>query len=153
MTAFATQQPLTRLGLAKLIVALDQQHVVFKKPKTVTGCDFKDIGHLSVADQHAVKTVCERGVMGIHTETKEALDSFMPDQDLTNADFATVLSRMIFGYYYEEMEKDYWINSLTAMHTLGLSVGETSTATISLDQAVEKLLLYRGMANILPSLK
>lgn len=67
--------PLTRGKLAEFVLALDQLGIPLKKPQANTDCDFDD-SNLSEHQQQAMRKTCERGVMGIHSVTREALSTF-----------------------------------------------------------------------------
>lgn len=102
MDALPTTKSLTRADLAQMVVILHQSGIPFQKPKQNTNCHFSDTSHLNSGTAFALQSVCERGVMGIETATKEPLQAFLPEEKLSYEEFGTVLGRMLFGYTYEE---------------------------------------------------
>ena len=137
--------PLTRGKLAEFVLALDQLGIPLKKPQANTDCDFDD-SNLSEHQQQAMRKTCERGVMGIHSVTREALSTFWANQSVTKADFATVMTRMLFGYEYEKANESYYQWGFEVFKKLGLfENNEQALSTISLKQALKGFLLYTSM--------
>lgn len=59
---------------------------------------------------------CQLWLMWIHTSNYTAIDDFMPNKTVSRAEFATVLSRILWWNKYESSDESVWyVNHLNAL--------------------------------------
>ena len=111
------QGNLLRSHMAKMMVTYAVK-VLKQKPDTARVCTFTDTDSQTPELQYYMKLACKLGLMGIHTDGSP-MNQFTPNGVVTRADFATVLSRALWGntyngwitYYSDHIQalKDAWI--------------------------------------------
>ena len=103
---------LIRSNMAKMIVNYAIK-VLNKTPDTWAICSFNDIADQTVELQWYIKLSCQLGLMGIN------MQSFLPNQEVTRAEFGTTLSRLLYGNTYE-WGTLYYTNHLLALQAAGI---------------------------------
>jgi len=95
--------------------------VMKKKVNTKLSCSFPDIIHESAEMQFYIKTSCQLGLMGREADGLSIKKSFDPKQNVTRAQFSTVVSRMLYGEKYNTKNFLLWYaRHLQALHTAGI---------------------------------
>lgn len=57
------------------------------------------------------------GIMGLHSDGYTPLEYFMPTRSVSRAEFATTISRLLYGANYDNHSSDqWWINHLAKLH-------------------------------------
>ncbi|MDO4713232.1 MAG: hypothetical protein Q4B28_00805 [bacterium] len=85
-------QPLTRIELAQMIVAMSEKLGWELQSEKV--CVYQDVSDASEAMRLTAQQVCQLDIMGIHPDLS-ALDNFMPDTLVTRDQMVTVVSRIL----------------------------------------------------------
>jgi len=113
---------LLRSHMAKMMVEY-AMNVLEKKADTKAVCTYTDIADQSEEMQTYMKLACAYGLMGIHTNNK-----FNPTSEVTRAEFATVLSRLLYGARYDATAgANYYENHLAALKTKKIITNTTPT--------------------------
>jgi hypothetical protein len=86
--------PIIRAEIAKMIVNYAVK-VLKKSPDSSLACKFTDIASLTPELQGYAKLACQLGLM------KGIDGQFLPEAQVTRAQFATILSRLLYGDKYE----------------------------------------------------
>jgi len=71
--------------------------VLEKKPDTKKSCTFADAKNESEEMQFYIKTACQLGLMGREADGKNTKSSFDPTATITREQFATIVSRLLYG--------------------------------------------------------
>ena len=71
--------------------------VLNKKPDTTLICAFDDTSDQSTEMKFYIKTACQLGLMGREADGNNTKSSFDPKSTITRAQFATVVSRLLYG--------------------------------------------------------
>lgn len=71
--------------------------VLGKKPDTTKACSFADAKNESTEMQFYIKTACQLGLMGREADGNNTKPSFDPKSTITRAQFATIVSRLLYG--------------------------------------------------------
>lgn len=72
-------------------------NVLGKQADNSKVCDFSDMADQSQEMQMYAETACKLGLMGLETDGVTPADVFNPDEYLDKAQFATILSRLLYG--------------------------------------------------------
>ncbi|MEI8091969.1 MAG: S-layer homology domain-containing protein [bacterium] len=85
--------------MAKMVV--NYANKILKTPlNTGNICIFKDMGNETTEMKYYTRVACYLGIMGIKPDgTSDSV--FHPKQMVTRAQFATILSRLLYGNTYD----------------------------------------------------
>ena len=109
---------LIRSHMAKMLVER-AANVKWLEVNTEITCDFDDIDSLQWQDLYDfVIEACQMWLMWIDSMWNPA-DNFNPDQLVTRAQFGTVLSRAIWGDYYN-WASPYYVDHLSALNAVSI---------------------------------
>ena len=109
-----------REHLAKMITQFAIK-VLKKTPNTKLSCSFSDITDESAEMKFYIKTSCQLGLMGRESDWKSTKKNFDPIGIITRAQFATTLSRLLYGTKYNSSDSDLWYSAhLQKLHTAGI---------------------------------
>jgi hypothetical protein len=119
---------ITRAEMAKLIVnyvtnfqvhtpAILSNEASFDKQKCTA---FIDLDQADAELQEFVIKVCEYGLMGYHSDGVTIKDMFYPNEPITRAEVATVISRMLRGTLYRGTEQRRYHNHLLVLEKVGI---------------------------------
>lgn len=72
-------------------------NVLGKTPDNSKVCDFSDGADQSEEMQKYIETACKLGLMGLETDGVTPAAEFNPNDYLDKAQFATILSRLLYG--------------------------------------------------------
>ena len=72
-------------------------NVLGKSPDTSKNCDFTDVSNESQEMQLYMETACQLGIMGLEFDGVTPASEFNPSDYLDKAQFATILSRLLYG--------------------------------------------------------
>lgn len=103
---------LIRAHLAKMIVNYATK-VLDMVPDTSKVCEFTDIANQPDEFQWYIKAACQLGLM--HGDGN---DKFLPAGYVTRGDFATVLSRALFGEQFSHGGPDYYSDHIKTLKDL-----------------------------------
>lgn len=118
---------LIRSHMAKMMVNYITKTMTGKIADTSRVCDFQDIGQESDEIKSYITLSCQFGIMGV------GMKNFNPNQEVTRAQFGTVLSRVLYGDTYN-WGYPYYKNHLDILKKNGIL---TNT-----DPALEELRWY-----------
>lgn len=76
-------------------------------------CEFDDVADQSTELKLYIKLSCQLGLMG------QNISSFRPNEEVTRAQFGTLLSRALYGTQYEWWVP-YYVNHLNALKLAGI---------------------------------
>lgn len=95
--------PITRAGLAKVLVVFAKNILKMKNNAEVRWCNnYQDIEWVSADLTSYIITACEMGIMGIHTKyPDQALTDFMPTDLVSRAHLTTTTSRLVRGNEFD----------------------------------------------------
>jgi hypothetical protein len=110
---------ITRRSLAKMMTEFAIK-ILKVKPDTTLACSYSDIGNETAEMKFYIKTACQLGLMGLKSngtpDTK-----FNPKDNVTIAQFGTVLSRLLYdGRHNTENSKFWYTQHLLALHQAGI---------------------------------
>ncbi len=100
---------LIRSHMAKMMVNYAED-VLGKTPDTTKECEFTDTDNQSEEMKWYILEACQLGLMGVD------IDEFHPSDEVTRAQFGTVLSRALWGDLYNTWDV-YYLNHLNALKT------------------------------------
>lgn len=106
--------PVIRAHMAKMMVNYAIK-VLNKKINTWVNCEFKDIQNQTSELKNYIKWSCQLGLMGLDSNGVPKT-YFIPDKEVTRAEFGTVLSRILYGNTYNTGEP-YYKNHLAILKT------------------------------------
>ena len=110
----------TREQLAKMITQYAIK-VMHKKADTKLSCVFPDILHESAEMRFYIKTSCQLGLMWREADGLSIKKAFDPKQNVTRAQFSTVVSRMLYGEKYNTSNFQLrYARHLQALHAAGI---------------------------------
>ena len=92
---------LRRKDLAKMMVNF-AHHSLGKEKVQNTSCLFDDIDNVNQEVKDYIIRACSMHIMWLESDGYTPLQSFMPEQIVTRAEFATVLSRTLYGDRYDQ---------------------------------------------------
>jgi hypothetical protein len=96
-----------RRDLAKLI-AIYAKNVVWLVPSTTRNCAFTDLSKETVESKAYIMRACRLGIMWVHKDGDTPKAKFDPNNLVTRAEFATVLSRLLYdGTYNVPLDSTY----------------------------------------------
>ena len=96
-----------RRDLAKLI-AIYAKNVVWLVPSTTRNCAFTDLSKETVESKAYIMRACRLGIMWVHKDGDTPKVNFDPNNLVTRAEFATVLSRLLYdGTYNVPLNSTY----------------------------------------------
>ena len=100
-------EPITRAELAKMMSVYATKFLE-KVPLTgKVGCaDFQDKDQTNLELAGFMQRACELEIMGLHSDGKTPLPAFRPNDLVSRAEFATVLSRMKRGNLYDNNQQE-----------------------------------------------
>lgn len=110
---------LTRVELARMMVMFsaytDKEVLENTLCKTVP---YKDTAELTEEELGFIVQACELGMMGRKAGRHELLEFFNPEGKVTRAEFATVLSRFLYGDKYKNTTnpENRYVGHLLALH-------------------------------------
>ena len=93
-------------------------------PNTGEQCIFTDIAQQSTEMKNYIKLSCQLGLMGV------GMDKFYPTDEVTRAQFGTILSRVIWGTRYNN-GTTYYTSHLNALKLAGIM---TQIATPTMEE-------------------
>lgn len=89
-----------------------------KKPDDSRKCIFTDMANSDPEYEVYAKLACQLGVMGINNVTNEINTNFNPDESVTKAQFATILSRLLYGPLYNGDDENWYVKHVDKLHEL-----------------------------------
>ena len=96
-----------RRDLAKLI-AIYAKNVVWLVPSTTRNCAFTDLSKETIESKAYIMRACRLGIMWVHKDGDTPKVKFDPNNLVTRAEFATVLSRLLYdGTYNVPLNSTY----------------------------------------------
>jgi hypothetical protein len=96
-----------RRDLAKLI-AIYAKNVVWLVPSTTRNCVFTDLSKETIESKVYIMRACRLGIMWVHKDGDTPKAKFDPNNLVTRAEFATVLSRLLYdGTYNIPLDSTY----------------------------------------------
>jgi len=112
---------ITREQMAKMVV--NYANKILKTPlNTGNICIFKDMGNETTEMKYYTRVACYLGIMGIKPDgTSDSV--FHPKQMVTRAQFATILSRLLYGNTYDLKAGESWnryAKHLQALNKVGI---------------------------------
>ncbi len=93
-------------------------NVLDKQPDESRECAFDDMINGDAEYQIYAKLACQLGVMGINNVTNEVNKNFNPDEAVTKAQFATILSRLLYGSAYNGDDENRYVKHVDKLHEL-----------------------------------
>lgn len=114
----AMDQPLARRDAAKMISNL-AMNVYHRRPDKTKLCIFADMLDMDPEYQHYATTACQLGLMGIYDINAGAMN-FYPDEYVDKAQFATMVSRMLYGSRYNEFSADRYQRHIQTLSDRGV---------------------------------
>jgi hypothetical protein len=116
--AFRATDTITRAEMAKVISSYIRTfNISVIGPTSVEKCSqFSDLNQTNAELQSYIIQACELGLMGYHADGVNQQPTFRPNDTISQAEVATVVSRMLRGERYRGTEQ-YWYQS----HLLALS--------------------------------
>ncbi len=134
---------LIRSHMAKMISNFAIK-VLDKKPDTTLSCLFADTNNESAEMKFYIKTACQLGLMGRESDGKTTKKNFEPAGIITRAQFATVLSRLLYGDTYNSSDFAHrYTKHLQALHTKGI-INDISTPNANEIRGYLMLMLMRA---------
>ena len=109
--------PITRWELAKMMVQFSA-NVLWKKPVKSENVTYQDVNSDNVFNDY-IKLAYQYQIMGINTDGTP-IKNFKPNKRITRAEFATVLSRVLYGLTYNKYWNDYYANHIQALKNAGI---------------------------------
>lgn len=111
-------EPITRAELAKMMSVYTTKFLKKIPISWKLGCsDFQDKDQTSPELAGFMQTACELEMMGLHSDGKTPLLLFRPNDLVSRAEFATVLSRMKRGNQYDNNQPEWrWEDHLKNLH-------------------------------------
>ena len=111
-------EPITRAELAKMMSVYTTKFLKKIPISWKLGCsDFQDKDQTSPELAGFMQTACELEIMGLHSDGKTPLSLFRPNDLVSRAEFATVLSRMKRGNQYDNNQPEWrWEDHLKNLH-------------------------------------
>ena len=103
---------LLRAHMAKMMVNYAIK-VLGMQANTGALCEFDDVADQSTELKLYIKLSCQLGLMG------QNISSFRPNEEVTRAQFGTLLSRALYGTQYEWWVP-YYVNHLNALKLAGI---------------------------------
>ena len=94
-------------------------HVLDKMPNTWLVCNFDDMWEETSEMTFYAKLACQLGLMGRNSDGTQS-DTFFPNEEVTRAQFGTVLSRALRWDKYNTSGADYFTEHLNALNQLGI---------------------------------
>jgi hypothetical protein len=94
ITEAMLEKPLTRGAMAKMLIEFTKRHFEDEMSNERV-CSFEDLTTSDEETQYYAKKACELGIMGI-TPTGEALGKFNPNGEVTRAQTASAISRLLW---------------------------------------------------------
>lgn len=110
---------LTRVELARMMVKFSTHtHKTIRDNTPCKAAPYKDIAELTDEELGFITQACELGMMGRKAGRKELLEFFNPEGKVTRAEFATVLSRFMYGDKYKNTTtpESRYVGHLLALH-------------------------------------
>jgi hypothetical protein len=123
---FRPKDIITRAEMAKVMVLFAEKALsLFPQAKTGqaihNGCyAFKDISDQSTGLQSSIVQACELGLMGYNFDGKTVKTFFNPDEEISIAEIATVVSRWLRGTTYRGSEERRYQNHFLALQKVGI---------------------------------
>ena len=109
--------PITRAELAKMMVVY-MSWVLHKQPVLSWTVTYEDVNQERVWDlEEYIYLAYQYQIMGIHADGTP-IKKFKPYELVTRAEFATVLSRVLFGNIYNQSWTEYYEQHLKALFDL-----------------------------------
>jgi hypothetical protein len=105
---------ITRAEMAKIIVKY-AENVLEITPSSLHStssitCTFSDLNQTNEELQNYIIQACELGLMGLNADGKTAQPAFHPNDTLTLAEVATIISRLLRNNTYRGSE-EWWYHS------------------------------------------
>lgn len=108
-------QPVTRGDMAKIISQFATKELWFI-PNTNRTCEFNDIQNYTTQRQKEIQIACQLGLMGYFYDGQSPQTSFYPEEPVTRAMFATILSRLLFGEQFNGNKDNRYIDHIQALN-------------------------------------
>ena len=91
-----------------------------KQPDESRECTFDDMINGDEEYKKYAKLACQLGVMGINNVTNQVNTNFNPDEAVTKAQFATILSRLLYGSLYNGDDENRYVKHVDKLHEEGV---------------------------------
>lgn len=108
---------LTRAELAKMMVVVAQN--LGKEKKVDTSVSYADTASVTGDLADYIQQAYQMQIMGIDADGNP-LENFNPHGEVSRAEFATVLSRVLFGDQYNQGTEDYYSKHLEVLKNKGI---------------------------------
>jgi hypothetical protein len=95
-------------------------NVLDMEPDTTKVCEFDDMWDETQEMQDYAIIACQLGLMWLTWDGITPAISFNPNTSLDKAQFATVLSRMMYGAEHDNNQEDFWAWHVQAMQDTGI---------------------------------
>jgi hypothetical protein len=117
--------------------------VLDKTPDTKLSCTFADTTNESAEMKFYIKTACQLGLMGREADGKTTQKTFNATDNVTRAQFGTVLSRLLYGTTNNSTDKINRYNKhLQALNEVGI-MNNISTPTMKEIRGYVMLMMQR----------
>ena len=111
-------KPISRAEMAKMISQY-AVNVEYKIPNPAEKCNFKDISKVTPDLIPYIKEVCQLGIMGRNSDGTVS-PNFNPYGLVTRAQFATMLSRVLYGNVYDTTKWNYRDKHMQTLYNKGI---------------------------------
>jgi hypothetical protein len=112
------KEGITRAEMAKAIVSITP--AVLRESEKCSA--FSDLNQAPVPLQSSIIQSCELGLMGYWANGEDVKPAFSPNEIITRAEVATVISRTLRGETYRGTEEFWYNNHLLALEKAGIIV-------------------------------
>ncbi len=122
---------ITRLQAAKVITnyAKKVKWVIITSRSECKVSDYNDANLIPAGEVQYVKAVCDMGIMGVNPDGTMK-DTFMSSKTLTRGEFATMLSRHLYGSANEATNNEaFYKKHLAALKTNGIITNDKASMT------------------------
>lgn len=110
---------LIRAHAAKMISNY-AMNVLKQEPNTDKVCTFNDMDEQPLEMQTYAQIACQLGLMGLETDGVTPSTSFNPTDYLDKAQFATILSRLLYGEQYNGNTTCWYCDHVAALQDAGV---------------------------------
>jgi hypothetical protein len=98
---------ITRAEMAKIIVSyIDSSQAQNDTDNNDKYSSFTDLNQVNAELQSYIIKACEYGLMGYYSDGETTKERFFPNGDITRAEVATIISRMLRGNIYKGTEEE-----------------------------------------------
>jgi hypothetical protein len=139
--AFRPNDIIIRSELAKITSIYSKEFLQKTLDTSKEQCTaFSDINTINPELQSYIIQACELGLMGLHSDGKTQKEYFSPNEPITKAEVATVISRMLRGNTNKWSEERWYQNHLLALYKTGIIKDQDNPLELERREAVFEML-------------